>query len=269
MLPPRRDIASGGIEVKEPQTEFALVSLGAFAVLTAVLMLTTAVGPVLNKDIEDRAWPAVPEVFDGGSSDEWSSSEPPEGAPDKPPDTYEMQLVYDGDAFYDNGSGNGTLDVIAEVSGVTYTGDTSGAYGGIATFSCYLEDADNATAIAGAEVNFTLNGVTYTATTNSTGHANMTITVTAPPGTYQVVVNYKMSESPKVFVTEPQLERPPHLYDDGSLCLYYPKDVGKRWERNSKIAETIIPWTALWLHYYELYLETGEWLGPEAPHEKQ
>lgn len=33
------------------------------------------------------------------------------------------------------------------------------------------------------------------------------------------------------------------------------------------IAETIVPWTALWLLYYELWLETDEWLGPEAPHQ--
>jgi hypothetical protein len=42
-----------------------------------------------------------------------------------------------------------------------------------------------------------------------------------------------------------------------------------RWEADSKIAETIIPWTAAWLHFYELYLETGVWRGPQARHGSQ
>jgi PKD repeat protein len=111
-------------------------------------------------------------------------------APDEPAGSYEMRLAYIGDDYYETGSGNGTLDVITEVTGITYTGDTSGPYGGSATLTAYLEDADNATAIAGAQVNFTINGVTYTATTNSTGYASVTISLTAPPGTYPLVVTY-------------------------------------------------------------------------------
>jgi hypothetical protein len=30
------------------------------------------------------------------------------------------------------------------------------------------------------------------------------------------------------------------------------------------IATTLIPWTALWLYYYELWLDTGKWLGPSS-----
>lgn len=30
------------------------------------------------------------------------------------------------------------------------------------------------------------------------------------------------------------------------------------------IAKTILPWTALWLYYYELWLDTGKWLGPSS-----
>lgn len=68
-----------------------------------------------------------------------------------------------------------------------------------------------------------------------------------------------------VFVIEPYVDlvengkRVPHLYSDGSLCLYYPKY--KEWEYNDLWAETIIPWTCLWLFYYEIWKETGEWLG--------
>ncbi|MCK4971159.1 MAG: transglutaminase domain-containing protein, partial [Thermoplasmata archaeon] len=58
-----------------------------------MLMLTTAVGPALNKAIEDGTWPSVPDVFEGGSSDEWTSSEPPAGAPILPGHEYDAALV--------------------------------------------------------------------------------------------------------------------------------------------------------------------------------
>ncbi|MCK4969852.1 MAG: Ig-like domain repeat protein, partial [Thermoplasmata archaeon] len=135
----------------------------------------------------DGTWRDLGASFIGTSANEGTATFL---APDEPAGSYEMRLMHTGDDFYDTGSGNGTIDVIAEVTGVTYTGDTEGPYGGSATFSAYLEDADNGTAIAGATVNFTINGVTYTATTNATGIATVTVTLTAPPGTYQLTVNY-------------------------------------------------------------------------------
>lgn len=51
----------------------------------------------------------------------------------------------------------------------------------------------------------------------------------------------------------------PHMYSDGSLCLYYPKY--KEWDYTDKWAETLIPWASLWLYYYEIWLVTDEWLG--------
>ncbi|UCC92501.1 MAG: hypothetical protein JSW25_07480, partial [Thermoplasmata archaeon] len=58
-----------------------------------MLMLTTAVAPTLNKAIEDGVWPAVPEVFENGSSDDWSSSTPPDGAPIIPGHEYDAALA--------------------------------------------------------------------------------------------------------------------------------------------------------------------------------
>lgn len=55
------------------------------------------------------------------------------------------------------------------------------------------------------------------------------------------------------------------MYKDGSLCLYYPGDLA--WDGRQNLHETIVPWTAEWLVLHELYLITGEWKGPEAPHE--
>jgi hypothetical protein len=50
------------------------------------------------------------------------------------------------------------------------------------------------------------------------------------------------------------------------LCLFDP--AGKEWTPADLIADTTIPWAAEWLHYYELWHVTGEWLasgvGPES-----
>ena len=85
-------------------------------------------------------------------------------------------------------------------------------------------------------------------------------------------VQYKLKISAKVgstvveiFPMEPYIGRVvngktvPHMYSNGSLCLYYP-DYGE-WKYTDLWADTLIPWTSLWLFYYELWLQTGEWLG--------
>ena len=51
----------------------------------------------------------------------------------------------------------------------------------------------------------------------------------------------------------------PHTYSDGSLCLFYPK-MGEWWY-TYKWSETLIPWTSLWLYYYEIWVQTGKWIG--------
>lgn len=84
--------------------------------------------------------------------------------------------------------------------------------------------------------------------------------------------------SPMVLVLDPPLvrrpaepERPvPHLYARPEpalpphLCLYWPP--GREFDASMYLADTIIPWAAEWLMYYELWHVTGEWAGPEAPH---
>ena len=84
--------------------------------------------------------------------------------------------------------------------------------------------------------------------------------------TYTVVVEYRGPKPPHVHVIGPQLPNRKHVYAGGNLCLYYQKEPGARWECDSLIARTIIPWTASWLHFHELYLETGVWFGPEIEH---
>ncbi|XZL28672.1 hypothetical protein ACSXAG_02875 [Clostridium perfringens] len=84
--------------------------------------------------------------------------------------------------------------------------------------------------------------------------------------TYTVKIVYQHKKHPKVFVLKPAiLKSSPHTYSDKSLCLYYPLDNDYN-NQLSIIADTIIPWTAEWLYYYEKWLDSGIWWGPEAPH---
>jgi hypothetical protein len=81
---------------------------------------------------------------------------------------------------------------------------------------------------------------------------------------YLVEVQYTIGQSPRVWINHPPLHPDaPHTYpSDGCLCLYYPKEWV--WRRREHIGKTVLPWTALWLYYYELWLDTGEWLGPSS-----
>jgi hypothetical protein len=62
----------------------------------------------------------------------------------------------------------------------------------------------------------------------------------------------------------------PHLYgpwDDPNgalLCLYYPPD--EIMVPGRQAAPKLLPWAYEWLYYYEMWLVTGEWAGPAAPH---
>lgn len=72
-------------------------------------------------------------------------------------------------------------------------------------------------------------------------------------------------ERVEIFVEDPKIttyingQKVPHLYSNGSLCLHYPKN--HEWSYTDSWAETLIPWTSLWLFYYEIWKDTGEWLG--------
>lgn len=83
---------------------------------------------------------------------------------------------------------------------------------------------------------------------------------------YLVKIVYSLYTIPQVFVLKPKLHsNAPHTYkENGSLCLYYPPDGS--WNNRKLLGNTIILWSAEWLYYYELWLATGQWFGPEAPH---
>ena len=80
---------------------------------------------------------------------------------------------------------------------------------------------------------------------------------------YAIRIVYRKRGDPKVWVLSPRLvRRAPHLYDDGTLCLYWPKEW--RWTDDQSIALTIVVWSALWLQYYEIWKLLGVWMGPSS-----
>lgn len=80
---------------------------------------------------------------------------------------------------------------------------------------------------------------------------------------YEIEIEYKWKKLPRARVIRPKLvPDAPHRYGDGTLCLYWPQEW--HWSADQLIAATMIPWTALWLLYYELWLDTGKWLGTSS-----
>lgn len=92
------------------------------------------------------------------------------------------------------------------------------------------------------------------------------LTPSEESGTYAVLIDHRLGESPHVHVLSPRLEGPgpiPHTYSDTRLCLFVPG----AWADNRTISRTIVPWTMEWLFFYELWSACGEWHGGGIPPE--
>jgi hypothetical protein len=83
---------------------------------------------------------------------------------------------------------------------------------------------------------------------------------------YRVRIETKSDRPPWTIVEAPNLERLadgrdlPHVYRNPTrLCLYLP-GTGE-WQPWMRIDQTIVPWSVLWLWYFEEWLATGEWKG--------
>ena len=84
---------------------------------------------------------------------------------------------------------------------------------------------------------------------------------------YTVSIEYRGYLTPRVTVIEPSLvEKPPHFYKGGYLCLYKPENFN--WTATKPLSNYIIPWTSCWLYFYEVWKEKGIWLGPESKHDE-
>lgn len=82
---------------------------------------------------------------------------------------------------------------------------------------------------------------------------------------YNVTITYNGSKIPTVIVNSPKLvDNPPHTYQDNSLCLFHRQNYD--WDKDFLIAKNIVDWTASWAFFYEYWLQTGTWAGPEVPH---
>jgi hypothetical protein len=84
---------------------------------------------------------------------------------------------------------------------------------------------------------------------------------------YQVRIDFRQGGRPRIFVEAPDLHilaggrRIPHLYQQKPprLCLYLPKTY--EWQSWMLLDQTVVPWTALWLFYFEEWLTSDEWRG--------
>jgi hypothetical protein len=85
--------------------------------------------------------------------------------------------------------------------------------------------------------------------------------------TYGVRIEMDQDLSPDIFVEAPDLHalaegRPlPHVYqqDPARLCLYLPGT--PEWRPWMRLDQTVVPWTSLWLFYFEEWLASNEWKG--------
>lgn len=84
---------------------------------------------------------------------------------------------------------------------------------------------------------------------------------------YGVRIEFKQGGRPEIFVDDPDLHalaagRPiPHLYQQKPprLCLYLPRTY--EWQRWMRLDQTVVPWIALWLFYFEEWLDSDDWKG--------
>jgi hypothetical protein len=74
------------------------------------------------------------------------------------------------------------------------------------------------------------------------------------------------SDLPRIFVDDPDIEilaggrGLPHVYRKPTrLCLYLPGT--REWQPWMRLDQTVVPWTSLWLFYFEDWLDSDEWKG--------
>jgi hypothetical protein len=84
---------------------------------------------------------------------------------------------------------------------------------------------------------------------------------------YTVRIIYRLKKSPEVEIIEPQLENKnlPHVFEGNRLCLFRNKK-HYEWDPTMPLTDTIVPWTSLWLLYYEIWLVTEKWCGSKQEH---
>jgi hypothetical protein len=83
---------------------------------------------------------------------------------------------------------------------------------------------------------------------------------------YEVHITYRfLHRRPRVAILSPELEfaegmkRLPHVFrgGQGDLCIHLTSD----WNPGMLIADTIMPWLSQWLYFFEVWRQTGAWIG--------
>lgn len=82
---------------------------------------------------------------------------------------------------------------------------------------------------------------------------------------YHIRISVCQDRKPKITVLSPAINpKSKHLYNDGSLCVYKPDAIST--STPFFYRDFLIPWIALWLFFYEKWLITRIWFGPEYIH---
>ncbi|MFN3725438.1 MAG: hypothetical protein ACK4SZ_03955 [Allosphingosinicella sp.] len=84
---------------------------------------------------------------------------------------------------------------------------------------------------------------------------------------YDLRLDFRQGDIPRIIVEAPDLlalssgRDLPHVYEQAPprLCLYLP-GVGE-WASDMRLDRTVIPWSVLWLFYFEEWLLSGDWKG--------
>lgn len=78
---------------------------------------------------------------------------------------------------------------------------------------------------------------------------------------FKIKLEYRLGCNPIIDVLDPKLKGKniPHLYKENHLCVYHPPS--QDWNPKKYISNTLIPFTASWLYFYEIWLFTGVWEG--------
>jgi hypothetical protein len=84
---------------------------------------------------------------------------------------------------------------------------------------------------------------------------------------YALVLKFQQGEFPQVIVKSPDLNALaggkdlPHVYEQvpPRLCLFLPWT--GEWNPQRTLVETMLPWSVLWLYFFESWLRSGEWAG--------
>jgi hypothetical protein len=96
------------------------------------------------------------------------------------------------------------------------------------------------------------------------GWSGLLVSALEPSNRYRIRLIYPGNypdHPPEVAIVEPEIRPAPHLLDGRRPCLFRPG--GHGYEPARTTAATMIAWTALWIHAYETWRQTGEWPGSE------